>query len=51
MVHWHEKIRNIIRVGTYKHMTLFEDEILADCIFDDVAIHRGFMTNLEHHIV
>jgi hypothetical protein len=31
-------------------MALFEDEILADRIFDDITIHRGFVTDLEHHL-
>ena len=48
--HRHEKIGDIIRVGTYEDVTLFEDEILADLVLDDVAIHRGFVADLEHHL-
>ena len=47
----HEQIRNIIRIGAYEHMTLFEDEVLADRILDDITIHRGFVTDLEHHMI
>lgn len=44
-------MRNIIRIGTYENMTLFEDEILADRILNDITIHRGLMADLEHHLV
>lgn len=50
MVHGHEKIGDIIRVVAYEDMTLFEKEILADNILDDITIHRGFVADLEHHL-
>ena len=50
MVHGHEKIRDMVRIVAYEDMTLFEKEIPADNILDDIAIHRGFVADLEHHL-